>query len=375
MIKKHIALVGGQPYPVYRGIIDHQPDEIILVCSEGSEKQAEILKREIKNKTTAKISIELFAPVDLSKIRNKISNLIRSIHEEDEVVVNLSSGTKPWSILFYEYFCQMEDARCIFIDQNNLLWDFTDNQSRPLNASLTLDETFGLNNIKVRNHRNLEDFSKEDIKTAKAIRDLRHKWPKEFKDLTEYLGSHPNLSSYTKDLSSLSWDPGTKTAHFLLANKKGRADECQFSSPKVFHLLFKTGWFELEVAQFLSEWEYAKEVWLNCELTNLESEKKSTINEIDIIVNTSEKLLFVECKTQVFNGTDIDKFGNAVKNYGGLASKRIFITDAIMKEEAQNKCAQAKIPFFAMGEMRDDESKKKMFFKFLSKEMRMINEK
>ena len=99
------------------------------------------------------------------------------------------------------------------------------------------------------------------------------------------------------------------------------------------------------------------------------------INEIDIIVNAGEKLLFVECKTQIHDGTDIDKFGNAVKSYGGLASKRIFITDTNMKPIAQEKCSQAKIPYYSMSEMRNDESRKKLFYKFLTRELKTINEK
>ncbi len=375
MAKKHIALVGGQPYPVYRGIIDHRPDNIVLVCSDGSEKQAVILEREIRKKTSASISIELFAPVDLSKIRSKISSIIKTVREDDEVVVNLSSGTKPWSVIFYEYFYRLGNARCIFIDQNNLLWDFTNNQSRQLNTSLTLEETFGLNNIKVKNHKRLKNVSKEDLKAARAIRALRNRWPREYKCLTEFIGGHPDQKNATCGLCSLSWNTDSRTALFHLEDKKGRVEERSLSSPDIYSLLFKTGWFELEVAQFLSEWEHAREVWINCELTNLESGTETTINEIDIIVNTGEKLLFVECKTQVYDGTDIDKFGNAVKNYGGLASKRIFITDAIMKPIAQEKCSQAKIPFFSMSEMRDAEPRRKLFFKFLSKELKIINEK
>ena len=170
MSKKHIALVGGQPYPVYRGIMDHQPDEVILVCSADSEKQANILQREIMRKMEVKISIEHFSPVDLSKIRSRLSNLLRKIDKEDEVVVNLSSGTKPWSILFYEYFHMHENVKCIFIDQNNFLWDFTTNLGRQLETPLTLDETFGLNNIRVKNHKSFDSIDPEDFKSANKIR-------------------------------------------------------------------------------------------------------------------------------------------------------------------------------------------------------------
>ena len=375
MIKRHFALVGGQPFPVYRGIIDHQPDEVILVCSDGSEKQAEILEREIKRKMACKITIKPFNPVDLSKIRSQIANLQKMIQPEDEVVVNLSSGTKPWSILFYEYLHMLENVRCIFIDQNNLLWDFYTNVSRPLETALTLEETFGLNNIKVKSHMRFDETDQNEVKTALHIRQFRERWPKEFKALTEFISKHPDQTYSACGNSSLSWNKETKTAKFRMMNKKNTVTEHSFISPHIYSLLFNTGWFELEVADFLSQWEHAKEVWMNCVLVNMESNISQPINEIDIIVNTGNKLLFVECKTQVYDGTDIDKFNNAVKSYGGLASKRIFITDAQMKPVPQGKCNQAKIPFFAMSELRNDEKKKKMFFRFLTSELRTINEK
>ena len=61
-------------------------------------------------------------------------------------------------------------------------------------------------------------------------------------------------------------------------------------------------------------------------------------NEVDIIVNAGRKLIFVECKTQVFNTPDIDKFASVVRTYGGLGSKALFVTNTPMKAEAQEKC-------------------------------------
>lgn len=241
MIKRHLALVGGQPFPVYRGIIDHQPDEVILVYSEGSEKQAEILQREINRKMACKITIEKFNPVDLSKIRSKIVNLQKSIKPEDEVVVNLSSGTKPWSILFYEYLHMLENVRCIFIDQNNLLWDFYTNVSRPLETALTLEETFGLNNIKVKSHMRFDETDQNEVKTALHIRQFRERWPKEFKALTEFISKHPDHTYSACGNSSLSWNKETKTAKFWMVNKEKKVTEQSFTSPHIYSLLFNTG--------------------------------------------------------------------------------------------------------------------------------------
>ena len=73
----------------------------------------------------------------------------------------------------------------------------------------------------------------------------------------------------------------------------------------------------------LSSWEYAKEIIMNA---NFPYKNNNPKNEIDIIVNTGNRLLFVECKTQINDITDIDKFRTAVKNYGGMGCKALFIT-------------------------------------------------
>jgi len=61
-------------------------------------------------------------------------------------------------------------------------------------------------------------------------------------------------------------------------------------------------------------------------------------NEIDIIVNTGNRLMFVECKTQIHTLTDLDKFSKAVRNYGGTGCHALFVTYGPMTSEAAEKC-------------------------------------
>ena len=71
-------------------------------------------------------------------------------------------------------------------------------------------------------------------------------------------------------------------------------------------------------------------------------------NEVDIIINTDVKPVFVECKTSVHNATDIDKFATVVSNYGGAACKAVFITDQPMKDLPATKCKESEIAAFAL---------------------------
>jgi hypothetical protein len=82
-------------------------------------------------------------------------------------------------------------------------------------------------------------------------------------------------------------------------------------------------------------------------------------NEVDIIVDAGTKLLFVECKTQVKNSTDVDKFASVVRTYGGLGSKALFVTYSPMVPEALEKCVEKGIAVFdCQGLLKKDKEKR-----------------
>ena len=47
MAKIHITLVGGQPAPVYNGIVATNPDKVVYIYSQGSSRAVETLRKEI----------------------------------------------------------------------------------------------------------------------------------------------------------------------------------------------------------------------------------------------------------------------------------------------------------------------------------------
>jgi hypothetical protein len=100
-------------------------------------------------------------------------------------------------------------------------------------------------------------------------------------------------------------------------------------------MLLNTGWFEYGVASMLAEIYGKQNVYTNCIFKSINQQDK---NEVDVIVHTGQKLLFVECKTKIQNSTDIDKFHSVVKNYGGNGSKALFITMHEMDAIQQEKC-------------------------------------
>jgi hypothetical protein len=370
----HVSLVGGQSLPVYKTALSMKPDKVILICSKQTRGTASTIQKLLAQKIDAEFKIKIFETDDLDLIKKEIDNLVEDIHDDDDVVVNVTGGIKTWSILFYREFSNLR-YQCIYVDQNDKVWDLTSSERIDITMEkIPLEEIFRLNNVIIKSKHEITDYTEEDLRVLSDIKTLRKYNFDDFNYLTRELSCRPDLTSViARDNSSICWDREEKMFKCDFFHK-GKLMTKNLKSPNVRKLLLNTGWFEYEVARFLSEWPSAKKVWMNIEFST-ERLGDRPVNEVDIIVETEQKILFVEVKTKVFKPTDIDKFNDVVRNLGGLASKRIFITENAMDENASEKCNLNKIRHFAMSEIAAGESQTNKFFKTLDDYMKSINEK
>ena len=119
-MKVHITLVGGQPAPVYNGIVATQPDKVIYIISKTSKEKLDRLLRVVHTK---EYSSEILDETDPEKILTLAKQLAES-YKNDEVTLNISSGLKSWSFLFGIVFHQYPNASVVYMDQNNILWNY-----------------------------------------------------------------------------------------------------------------------------------------------------------------------------------------------------------------------------------------------------------
>ena len=367
MLHYHISLVGGQPMPVYQGIIHTNPDKVLLVCSDKTYKDAKGIKNELKG---VDLEIVEFNPVNLEVMEKQIDTTKNKIPVDATLSVNITGGTKPWSVMLYNEFIQRKQTSVFYIDQNNRLWNFSDGTNSFVNFDLDLQ--FRLNGNPLITFNPIETYSKEDIQAIRKIKLLRKENYSDFLKITSYLQKNPNKNKYqTESGSSIEWIPEKKAFNCFIQNKKSNK-EFLLKSNNIRNLLLNTGWFELEVAVLLSKWSKSSDIRLNCRFP---AKSKGDKNEIDIVVNLGNKILFVECKTQIFDMTDLDKFASAVKVYGGLGSKMLFITESKMKDKAIEKCTDHGIMFFSLQNTLNAELSEKMLFALLDNELLKINAK
>ena len=367
MANIHITLLGSQTAPVYLGIMAINPDKVILICSEQTQNEAELIFNEIG----IECEIKKFDPVDLDKIDAAIVDLKEKLKPGDLISINLAGGTKPWSLLFFAHFSTVENVTLIFIDQNNRVWDLKTRTYKEV--EFDMDIHFRLYGNKPKNYIEFGEFTDNDRNVVKQVREMRKFNHIDFNSITEYLNRYShNTTAIGPGGSELIWVSDEKRFYVNMRNRAGKVLNLALKSEHVHKLVLNTGWFEYEVASLLSLWEKTRQLRLNCVFPTQSGSPK---NEIDIIVNTGTKLLFVECKTQIKNETDIDKFASAVRVYGGLGSKALFVTDAPMSDKAQEKCADHGIMTFCLQDYILKPSADKLLCEMLDRELFNINPK
>lgn len=366
MSKIHITLVGGQPIPVYLGIKYSKPDKVVFVHSTQSLKEVE----RIRQKLDVEAEMLLLDPIDLKSIQEMTAALAEK-YAKNPVSINISSGTKPWSIYFTQLFGLREDVDIFYIDQNNTIQNFKDLSQE--NLEIDMGTRFSLYGNPLTQYRKYSDYTAEDFSSIERIRTMRKFNFGDFNSLCDSLTKWSDRTRFdTKNGSTLEWNKQKREIQLRMYDNKGNFLSDNFNSPNARSLFESTGWFELEVAQLISSWDKAKEVRINCIFPTKSNSPK---NEIDIIVDTGTKLLFVECKTQIFKETDVDKFSSAVKVYGGMGSKALFVTDATMHEKAIEKCRDNQLLTFALAPNGGSSNAAEALFQLLDKELYNINTK
>lgn len=329
MSKIHITLVGGQPMPVYLGIKYCSPDNIIFIYSKETEKQKQIIKKEFDGKVLKSDPLD---PVNMDEIEAAAKKYAEK-YSNDEITLNISGGTKAWAYYFSKIFEEMPNAKIIYVDQNNVVYDLKSKTHEKVDFDFMMQ--FKLNKNPLQSYTDFEYYTQADFDVISKIEEVRKVDIGIFTNLTNIDRKHSNQVENQKTgmfqvpNGKIIWDK-QGSCHFEIT-KKDEIKKYDLESSHIVDIVFNASWFELKIARILSEWDKANHVYMNCkflvnsENIDIKQAEKTPKNEVDIIVDTGDKALFIECKTNIANSTDIDKFNTVVKNYGGNGSKSLFV--------------------------------------------------
>jgi len=298
-----------------------------------------------KSNTEIEFIFEEVDATDFEKLEILITKIFEK-HTNDSCLANITGGTKPMAIALYNTANKYQNTRVWYIDQNN---NITELKSRSLvqidDMENTICHYFEKLGFKPKEIKAIEDYDLSDFQTTKKLREIYERFPKDFLQLANDADQKNHMTEWkTTNGSSLKWDKNSRSYLFHFSSKKGNRSY-SLHSKNIQTLVKKNGWFEIEVAQILSQWSKANELKINVIFPYQSGLDK---NEIDIVVRYKSKLIFVECKLQVNDIKDIDKFSIVVKHYGGLSAKSLLFTDQKINERVIEKCKDNNILTFNM---------------------------
>lgn len=324
MMKIHITLIGREVLPAFYTIMEFQPDVTYLIGTKDSE---ESLKRIIKvlQRKGVKYKKRETQPVDVQATKDICEQIHADNGENCEYIYNLTGGTKLMA--FGAMMCaQRHNAKMVYTDSLDCI-DITTSEHIPLSYKTDFDTLFDLQGQKLKSKEvyvqnmlrsqcanDIREFIEHHIKAYEVLRNVYDRYkqiPKTYDSgLVSYERSNGEIRIMYDDVEVFSSD-----------------------YRDAFRMLFEGRWWETLVADAVNEWSNGRyEIWTDVEFEtntpnpqNGKNGKQTVKNEVDVLVNLGNTLLFIECKSGAFQQENLYKLSSVSKTYGSYKSKAILV--------------------------------------------------
>ncbi len=342
-MKHQISLVGGQLLPIYVGIKEFNPDKIHFIVSKESVASLNNLKPIIKGIPFNEYQCN---PFDFYEIKSICEKIIHKLNPNDTIEFNLTGGTKIM-VLACQAIIHEKELKGFYINQDDSYLELPSYERKNISLELTVNEFFDLSGHKTYNYKTIKDFKEEDLKTAEKIKNFAN-YDNRYKVIIGYFrkkylnNNNPLPLSGNESINNnlkVIWNQSVLKIEF---NNKVLLN---INSLILQDLFFKAVWWELLIANEIAKTIKFKELFLGFEL-NFKSDKNTTKNEIDILINTGKKLIFIECKSGLVKQEDINKMKVVKQTYGGAIAKSILVSRELPNSSIIEKCKELDIELF-----------------------------
>lgn len=338
-MKHQINFLGGQLLPIYIGIKEFLPDKIHFIASDESKKGTKILKDIFPDLIFSEFICD---PFDFYSIKKRILSVIEKLDAQDDVLINLTGGTKIMLLAAQSIISEF-NLKGFYINQDYSFIEVPSYYKKLITSELTIKDFFGLSGHKIFSAKTLSDFTENDLRVTNQIESFATS-NKIYSKVTDFLRKKYRVlpergTETTTGNTVINWD-----ANIVEIHNNNKSIAC-FKGNNVRDLFFDATWWELIVASEIGKWAKAKEIILHCTLP-FKTDNKALKNEIDILINTGNKLIFVECKSGNIKQEDINKMKVIKQTYGGLISKSLLVSRYMPSQSIMEKCKELDIEVF-----------------------------
>ncbi|REC42663.1 MULTISPECIES: Card1-like endonuclease domain-containing protein [Chryseobacterium] len=342
-MKHHICLVGGQILPLYMGIVESNPDTIHFFYTKETENNVKVLKSFFKEK---KLETYKCSESNYTLFAKELNDLLCTISKNENIDFNITGGTKIMALAAYDMM-QERKSKAYYFNQDLSYYEVPTFTLKNVNNYITVVDFIKLSNNSISSSKSILDYNDSEFKMAKSIFNFSNTNFKQFNQIQKYFRTQFN----DPDKIPLKGDEEVNDNLFVTwDNDILEVNDCsslllEVTGDNVRDLFFKGGWWELVTGDAVRDWSIQKEVITNV-IFPFKGDKSESKNEIDILVNTGHKLIFIECKSGIINQADLNKMKTVREIYGGRIAKSLLVskfkpTDAILE-----KCSDLDIEVF-----------------------------
>ncbi len=346
-MKHQIILIGKEISSVYQGIKEFGPDYIHLLCTDETiefpEQMFPLLPQSIQRR------IYLVEPFD----GESVIKTCRKIHDtfKGEFAYNLSEGTKIMAFSAFRV-AQEKGALSFYLSQQGELIDLCTFKKKDLKSSLSNEEFIQLYGNEIETYLDCKNLKKENINMSIRIRNFIETYHHEHTEIQRFFSLFckrkiDRLPAYHQFPDKLCFKQRNGRLVISRRNeillKLGFQDGCL--------LYFEGRWWETLVAEQVYKWSLQQndspQVWQSVVFLLNDDPEKKTKNEVDVLLNNHQEMIFIECKSGRVTQNDIYKIDAVRETYGGDISHAVLASFHPVEPDIIEKCEDLQINIFA----------------------------
>ena len=329
-----IALVSKETLPVFYIINEFRPDEVYLVGTEETTGEMGQIERSAATMGIACHKLVTRAD-DMAYTMQQCENVHGQHGTDASYRYNLTCGTKLMA--FGALLCaQKHHAQVVYSDIATYT-DFATMRRQPLQHKLSTETIIALQGQKIKS-REVYRYDAQRTECALQVRDFVRRYVKAYSVLINRYNAYKQL-------------PNPFSSGDLYYSRSGGRLSVEYDDVEVFgsdyrdafKLLFEGRWWETLVADAVSRWADGRyEVWTSVRFEPKDGASRSDKNEVDVLVNVGNVLLFVECKSGAFTQDNIYKLSSVARTYGSYKSKSVIVSfrDNVIRPDLEEKARE-----------------------------------
>lgn len=320
------------------------PDKVVVVVTDGMKKQGEILVQEIAQSGKKSEALEIKQESSLKALNDQFSAWIEK-HIDDEIIVNITGGTKLMSLAAYQLFSEW-GFRCFYCDkdQNQLIWLDDESAVANIGSKVSLERYLCTYQYQITQKSTLADISKNYKDYAELLYKELCK-PGKYDKTCTFIGKiHALTQQNSLQNVNFSQEEDAFLQHLERETAIFKSQHSKIICDDKTRKMMSGGWLEIIVANALRSDNY-RDIHLGVSFEKSTQRKGSvTKQELDVMAMHQDKLLIVECKAKKWENTTqaseaIYKL-KALSDIGGLNTLPVFVSLRKVPNDAKTRAAE-----------------------------------